>query len=97
MGLKQIFLLQLTDLEAPVISCPDDIEERARDGENIASISWPIPSVFDNSGATIIPENTAGLEPGSDFELGEHLLMYLATDEAGNENSCTFIVLVVGK
>ncbi|XP_072025661.1 uncharacterized protein [Amphiura filiformis] len=92
------FTVLVVDQEPPEMSCPDDIEERARDGENVASISWSIPLVSDNSGGeSIIPQITAGQEPGSDFELGEHSVTYLATDEAGNQNSCTFIVLVVDR
>ena len=57
-----------------------------------------MPSVSDNSGGeSIILQLTEGQDPGSDFVIGNHSVTYLATDEAGNENSCTFIVLVVGK
>ncbi|XP_072024993.1 hyalin-like [Amphiura filiformis] len=96
MNRLELSLLQLTDLEQPAISCPDNIDERARDGENVASISWSMPSVSDNSGGeSIILQLTEGQQPGSDFVIGNHSVTYLATDEAGNENSCTFIVLVV--
>ncbi|XP_072024992.1 hyalin-like [Amphiura filiformis] len=92
------FIVLVVDLEQPAISCPDNIDERARDGENVASISWSMPSVSDNSGGeSIILQLTEGQQPGSDFVIGNHSVTYLATDEAGNQNSCTFIVLVVGK
>ncbi|XP_072026183.1 uncharacterized protein [Amphiura filiformis] len=90
------FSVIVEDREPPGISCPDDIEERTRDGENVAMVFWSIPFVSDNSGGeSIIPQLTEGPEPGSDFVLGEHVVTYLATDETGNQNSCTFIVLVV--
>ncbi len=80
-----------------MISCPADIEERSREGENVAYVSWPSPSVADNSGISIEPQLTAGQEPGNDFVIGEYLITYVAVDEAENENSCSFTVYVKGR
>lgn len=87
------FDVTVIDQTAPVfIDCPEDIEIAAN-ADCAAIVSWVAPAVTDNcnSGVTIAPSHN----PEDSFDLGTTIVTYIATDEAGNETTCTFNVTVI--
>jgi len=85
------FNIIVEDEDEPVlVSCVADIEVGADDNCQ-AVVSWQ-PPVFDDCSEFEISSNIAS---GSIFELGETVVTYTATDEAGYDASCSFTVNVV--
>lgn len=82
------FDLIVTDITNPVMNCPGDIYACSSN-----SIVNYVVSATDNCFVSI--EQTAGLPNNSEFPLGETVNTFLATDGAGNTNSCSFSVFVV--
>jgi gliding motility-associated-like protein len=74
------------DTEAPVIECPEDIVTTE------AIVEYDLPIFSDNCGATLTM--IEGLESGDVFPHGYTEVVFVATDEAGNSVSCSFLVLV---
>ena len=56
------------------------------------TVVWDEPVFSDNSGKEPTVERSH--EPGSRFELGETLVTYTATDESGNNQTCTLTIRV---
>ena len=95
---KSIHLLQwtLTDEEDPVLVCPEDRIDVVPDGQLNATITWPEPSVMDNSGEVLTA--VASMENSSTVPVGEAITIYYnATDMAGNTGYCNFTVTVIGR
>ncbi|XP_071787274.1 uncharacterized protein [Asterias amurensis] len=84
---------QLPDTEEPVlVGCPTQITREIPVGASAISITWPTPTVTDNSLASIVPQ-VSPRGQGS-FNAGTTFITYTATDAAGNEGSCSFPVIV---
>jgi gliding motility-associated-like protein len=86
------FKVTVEDNTAPkVVSCPNDITVSAKGNcESIAN--WEIPEFSDNCDTNLSITSTHN--PREMFALGTTLVTYTATDEAGNERSCSFNVIV---
>ena len=81
-----------TDVEPPVISCPDDIFLSTGKKDNM--IFFPGLTTSDNVGVfSIIPSRPNG----SEFTWGEHNVTFTVTDKAGNVAECNFKVIITGK
>ncbi|MEQ9165851.1 MAG: HYR domain-containing protein [Fulvivirga sp.] len=82
----------VTDNTPPVLmNCPTNITVVA--GANCTAVaSWMAPTVFDNCSSSITP--TADFSPGDTFDLGTTIVTYTAVDEAGNDVTCSFNVIV---
>ena len=61
-------------------------------GQCSASVSWNPPSATDNVG--VISFNSTYM-PGDIFPVGSTNVSYTARDQAGNESTCSFTVLVL--
>ncbi|XP_039199397.1 sushi, von Willebrand factor type A, EGF and pentraxin domain-containing protein 1-like [Crotalus tigris] len=83
------------DIEAPYISCPNDIETSTLENQNSANISWQIPDAVDNSKEEVLVQVTPAFIPPYLFPIGEVDITYTATDRAGNEASCSFKIKVI--
>ncbi|XP_067409310.1 sushi, von Willebrand factor type A, EGF and pentraxin domain-containing protein 1 isoform X1 [Emydura macquarii macquarii] len=83
------------DIEAPQISCPDNIEARTLEHQNSANISWQVPIAKDNSGDEVSIHVTPAFVPPSLFPIGEVAITYIAVDKSDNQASCTFSVTVI--
>ncbi|RMG81448.1 MAG: HYR domain-containing protein [Bacteroidetes bacterium] len=70
-------------------NCPDDIVVST--GSGSADVSWQAPTASDNCGS---PNLTSNYEPGTNFELGTYEVVYTASDESGNEVTCSFTITV---
>jgi hypothetical protein len=75
----------------PEITCPEDICVRVDAGQNGAIVNYPPPTVTDDCGATY----TCTPPPGSFFPLGSTTVTCVATDNAGQTDTCTFVVEVI--
>jgi len=87
------FNVIVVDNTPPVLdNCPSDITVAA--GNNCNAIAeWIPPTVTDNCIAGITP--SSNFNSGDSFTLGTTEVIYTATDDAGNEFSCSFNVVVV--
>jgi PKD repeat protein len=83
------FSVTVTDNEAPVFDCPDDLLVC---GDN-SFVTFSIPSFTDNcSGANAI--QVSGPASGSTLTVGTYTVAFLATDVAGNTSSCSYDIVV---
>jgi gliding motility-associated-like protein len=80
------FSVTVVDLEAPVIVCPSDIVQID------PIVNYTAPDVTDNCTATVT--QIAGLESGDVFPHGYTQITYVATDLAGNTDTCSFTILI---
>ena len=76
------------------VTCPSDIRRFADRGKNYTTVNWDPVIATDNSG---VPPNvdTSGVK--STYDKGKHVVMYKASDEAGNSKICKFHVSVLGR
>ncbi len=84
------FEVNVVDNEPPMISCPTDIETPCTN-----SMGTPVtftPMVSDNCDAAVMVVCTPS--SGSMFQLGTTMVACEATDDAGNSNSCSFMVTI---
>ena len=88
-----MFSIIVIDPDAPVISCPLDVNVAQLPGQTSAVVNYPPPTVTDN-----LPGASAICSPasGSSFPLGVTTVTCTATDAAGNKSSCSFHVGVGG-
>ncbi|XP_071959784.1 hyalin-like [Antedon mediterranea] len=85
-----MFLVIVINIDAPIVSCPENIEEDSFTDQ--ARVTWNDPLVTDNVdtglSATCTPPS------GSLFNAGSSKVTCLAMDSAGNTGSCVFTVIV---
>jgi len=82
------------ETEAPVLECPADMTEEVNAGEMFTIPDYTVlATVTDNCTAApaLIQDPIAGTEVGA----GVTVVTITATDEAGNESTCTFNVTVI--
>lgn len=80
------------NMSPEIISCPDNIEIEIAADENSTPVTYTVPEFTDNCGVVDIQRN--GPASGESFSLGRTVVTYTASDEEGNEISCSFEVLV---
>ena len=85
------------DTTNPVIAnCPTDITQTVAAGQTTAAVTWTPPTATDN----ITPEDqiitVATHTPGQQFPVGTTQVSYIFTDQANNEATCSFNVIVQG-
>nr|WP_241551473.1 HYR domain-containing protein [Gramella oceanisediminis] len=87
------FNVRVTDNEAPVINCPDDITLGSEEGScsaSLANIELGMATATDNCDGEITITNNAP----SVFPLGETIVTWTARDEAGNTTQCEQTVTI---
>ncbi|XP_071786035.1 uncharacterized protein [Asterias amurensis] len=88
-----ITLTQQVDTERPVIQyCPPNINREIPTGVTSVIVTWTQPTASDNSGQTPTMQSTH--QSGSSFRVGTSTVIYTFTDAAGNDNTCSFNVIV---
>src|SRR5262249_24514993 len=81
--------LDVHDCEAPQLTCPDPIVvEQQRHGQ--AFVTPGQATASDNCGATMV----VGPKPGL-YSLGTTVVHYTATDQTGNQSTCSSTIQVV--
>ncbi len=88
-------LLIVEDTEAPAfVNCPTDTLVFAGDPDLCgANVNWSTPVAEDNCAMDTVIETT-GLN-GTELGIGFHTVSYTATDVAGNDTTCTFVIEVL--
>lgn len=83
------------DTQSPIIqNCPEDIFKYAERNDQPVNISWEIPRATDNSEETKITQ-IEGSYPSSLFPVGNHKIVYSATDANGNISpNCSFYIRI---
>lgn len=86
------FMVTVQDTEKPVfVVCPTDRVITATAGNCSASVNWAPPVATDNCGlVTVIGD----FPSGATFPVGTTLVTYVATDAAGNKDTCDFKVII---
>ncbi|XP_071954526.1 sushi, von Willebrand factor type A, EGF and pentraxin domain-containing protein 1-like [Antedon mediterranea] len=79
-----------TDIQAPEVLCPSDIEISSDVNQNVHPVRWQPPIVIDNTARVAICSKPSG----SLFEVGFTKITCSATDPSGNEGNCSFVVNV---
>ncbi|HYN86602.1 MAG TPA: PxKF domain-containing protein, partial [Pyrinomonadaceae bacterium] len=88
------FKVTVTDDEAPVIDCPDDIVVNLPLNSNASGVAVNFNvTATDNADAT--PTIQTSVASGSVFPVGTTTVTATATDDAGNQSQCTFNVTVL--
>eukprot|EP00057_Strongylocentrotus_purpuratus_P027921 XP_011682395.1 PREDICTED: uncharacterized protein LOC583016 isoform X2 [Strongylocentrotus purpuratus] len=87
-------IITVVDEEPPMLLCPQDIMVDAQPNQDTTAVSWPPPTVTDNSQS---PVSTPISDPtsGSIFWVGTSSVTFTASDVYGNEGSCTLQVTVL--
>lgn len=79
--------LDVNDCEAPDVTCPGNFAVECS-GSGGATVTPPLAAAVDNCGATVT-------RPATGFRaLGQHQLLYTASDAAGNQDTCSTTVTV---
>ncbi|XP_071945866.1 uncharacterized protein [Antedon mediterranea] len=87
-----MFIVNITDTEKPVITCPRDLTVGADAGQLDTSVKWSSPTTSDNSNGNV--DLAVDYMNGSTFSIGTTVVSYQATDPSGNMESCTFNITV---
>jgi hypothetical protein len=82
-------IITVDDTTDPVITCPDDIT--VCEG---TTVTFPPATATDNCDETPSVVQTMGLPSGSIFPVGQSTIEFTATDDCGNDASCSFSVTV---
>ncbi|HEY5688066.1 MAG TPA: HYR domain-containing protein, partial [Yeosuana sp.] len=83
----------VTDNEAPIITCPDDINLNVDAGNCSAVATFATPTGADNCSVASVTQ-TAGPTTGSAFPVGSTTVTFQVTDTAGLTADCSFNVIV---
>ena len=94
--------VSVIDNTLPEITCPQDITVQAALSETFVVVNNITPQATDNCAVSGITYASAGASflngnndaSGNPFNLGTTLVTYFASDDAGNTNSCSFLVTV---
>ena len=86
------FSVTVNDVEKPNLVCPQQIFVNLNGGECGAFVNYAPALATDNCAVT---DTTMTPPSGSWFEIGDHLVVIVVSDAAGNTRSCTFTVSVI--
>ena len=98
------FTVTVVDNEAPVLTTPfTDITVNTDPGENFATIDnltpgfIAVPTFTDNDGQTptVVNDITGTTDASEQYDIGETVVTYTATDTAGNEATVSYTITVV--
>ena len=87
------FTVTVEDRQAPQFTdCPADIIATEIDPvDKSAAVSWEEPLAMDNC---LVTSLTSTHQPGEEFLEGQTTVTYTAMDDAGNMQTCSFMVVV---
>ncbi|MCW5897770.1 MAG: gliding motility-associated C-terminal domain-containing protein [Flavobacteriales bacterium] len=89
-----VYAITVIDTIPPVMTCPAPVTVNAIQATCADQVLVPLPLPTDNCG-TVTVTQTGGPVNGSSFPIGEHQLVFLATDPSGNTASCSVSVSVL--
>ncbi|XP_072029649.1 uncharacterized protein [Amphiura filiformis] len=85
------FFVIVEDKEGPQLTCPSDITQPADQGLDSTTVSWNEAVIGDVNDVYTLESN---YDSGSTFVIGQYVVVYTATDEAGNVGQCSFVITV---
>ncbi len=86
------FTFTIVDTEKPTITFPDgNIEAEANEGECGTMVTWIDPVINDNCDFSIVSVSHTS---GANFVVGDHTVLYLITDLAGNTTEDSFTITI---
>ena len=85
------FDVTVNDTQAPVVTCPADITQGNDAGQCGAIVNFEASATDNCNGEVTI---TYSKDPGTLFPVGETVVVVTATDEDGNQSTCSFTVTV---
>jgi len=88
------FDVTVSDMEAPVFDCPEQIELSTDPGVCGATYNFNPPSAQDNCTDNLVITQTEGPASGSVLPLGSTQFSFETEDEFGNTSTCTYSVVV---
>jgi len=98
-GFTATCTMQVTvvDVTAPIITCPASVTLSAGTDPNTctAVAMFQCAVAPDNCYGSANPEQTDGLPSGSAFPRGVNVVVFKATDQAGNSSTCSFTITVI--
>ncbi|XP_072037686.1 uncharacterized protein [Amphiura filiformis] len=88
------FVIRIIEIDtvAPSVACTADITQVIPIGSGGVVVTWTEPVATDNSGTAMLTLKTHS--PGTLFETGSTIVMYVYEDPSGNTASCEFNVTV---
>ena len=87
--------ITIQDIEAPVITCPEDIEIVLGPGACGAFVNFEVTAVDNcDPNPTIIQTDAGGLGAGDFYEIGVYELDFEASDIFGNSSGCSFTITI---
>lgn len=90
---KCVFNVTVNDTQAPQLSgCLGTTTINTDAGECFATASWTEPTATDNCGVVSL---NGTITPPAQLSVGLHTATYIATDPAGNADTCSFDIIVV--
>jgi len=87
------FLVAVTDVTPPVITCPSNISATGGGSPCAATVGYTTPTATDNCGVQSV-SLLSGQPSGSSFPAGTTNVVWRATDNNGNSATCAFSVTV---
>ncbi|WP_242091529.1 HYR domain-containing protein, partial [Aestuariivivens sediminicola] len=87
------FTVTVNDSELPVFACLPDYNVSNDPGQCYATVSFAAPTATDNCGVASVVQ-TAGFVTDDEYPVGTTTVVFVATDTAGNTNTCSFNVNV---
>lgn len=87
------FVVMVRDTILPGIICPGDITQVVDDTTCVATISWDPPLASDNCDVDLTLDSN--LQPDTTLPTGEVVVTYSATDDYGNQATCSFTITVL--
>jgi hypothetical protein len=88
---SQVSVTPVDDSPPVITGCPTNIQVGSDPGVCGATVTWIAPTAADNVGVTSFTSNHS---PGDLFPVGTNTVTYTATDAAGNNAACSFLVIV---
>jgi gliding motility-associated-like protein len=88
------FTITINDVTPPSwLNCPANTAVNASTATCGAVYNWVVPVATDN--CTLSPTIAHPDSTGGFFPIGTHAVNFVATDQAGNSNPCTFVLTVM--
>ncbi|XP_077998713.1 uncharacterized protein LOC144451688 [Glandiceps talaboti] len=79
------------DIEPPRFTfCPRNLSQTVETDITSIEVTWPLPEVIDNSDVNL----TSNFDPGDEFTIGAHQVVYTAKDVNNNNAECRFSVFL---
>ncbi|XP_072014217.1 hyalin-like [Amphiura filiformis] len=87
-----IMVIEIDNVAPEIIGCEQSASYTVSVGTMSLVVTWTEPTATDNSGMT--PTVTQSHQPGDSFPVGMTQVTYTFTDQAGNDATCTFAIII---